>query len=66
MALNATWPAARRERGAGRLLIAWPRGPEHARNRRTVASALVQLTFGVRGVPLLLDAGHPAVLHDDP
>jgi hypothetical protein len=29
-------------------------------------SALAQLTVRVRGVPLLLDAGHPAVLHDDP
>jgi hypothetical protein len=29
-------------------------------------SALAQLTVGVRGVPLLLDAGHPALLHDDP
>jgi hypothetical protein len=29
-------------------------------------SALAQPTVGVRGVPLLLDAGHPAMLHDDP
>jgi hypothetical protein len=29
-------------------------------------SALAQLTVGVRCVPLLLDVGHPALLHDDP
>jgi hypothetical protein len=29
-------------------------------------SALAQLTVGVRCVPLLLEAGHPALLHDDP
>jgi hypothetical protein len=34
--------------------------------RRAVFGALAQLTVGVRGVPLLFDAGHPAVLHDDP
>jgi hypothetical protein len=38
----------------------------HARNRGTAVSALAQLTVRVRGVPLHLDAGHPALLHDDP
>ena len=38
----------------------------HARNHGSVGSALAQLTFRVRGVPLLLDVGHPALLHDDP
>jgi len=52
--------------GAGAGVGSAAAGMAVANETRTAGTALAQLTVGVGGVPLLLDAGHPALLHDDP